>query len=70
MKFNIGDKVKYIGKTSPFIPCNSVGTIICPEDSDEGYRVLFSNKGAKWCYKKNLIPMIVKNQQLLFSFMD
>jgi len=76
MKFEVGDKVKYIGEMSCFIACNSIGTIIRPHW--DGYYVLFpkvicshySPDNNWFCVEKNLVKFPLKNMQLVFSFMD
>ena len=69
MMFNIGDKVRYIRKTNPFINYNSIGTITSVKDDSCMYTVLFSFS-TKFCCESHLEKVSTKNQQLLFTFME
>lgn len=68
MKFKVGDKVKYIGKYSSFIACNTIGTITRRDVDDCGWDVLFPCKIEWFCVENNLVKIITKNQQLVFDF--
>ena len=67
MKFKVGDKVKYIRKSSVFVAYNAIG-IIAYKDED-GWDVLFSNNITWFCLETSLVKIPSKNQQLLFDFM-
>ena len=70
MKFKIGDRVKYINKTSAFVLYNNIGTIVGIDRGDTiPYNILFPN-GTYWCMGSDIIKTPSKNQQLLFNFMD
>jgi len=66
MKFEIGDKVKYIGKCSAFVIYNSTGIIT--RIVENGYEVLFSNNVTWFCAEGNLIKFPSESGQLTFNF--
>ena len=66
MKFEIGDKVKYIGRCSTFVTYNSTGVISWIRS--DGYDVLFSNGITWFCVEGNLIKFPPESGQLTFNF--
>lgn len=70
MKFEVGDKVKYVRKNSPFITYNAIGIIV--NVACNGWDVLFS-EGIEWfCMPENLVKISSKSkhEQLVFEFME
>ena len=73
-KYPIGTKIKYIGscegcknKIGEIIEaCENTCYVILPKSTCS----MMENTGKVICSWSDIVPMLIKNQQLLFSFMD
>ena len=71
MQFKVGDEVKIISGPIP----NKIGEIgyvlnIYPPGSTFQYRIRVGNYWSCPMYEYEVKPVLIKGQQLLFSFMD